>query len=306
MDKLTVIECPYCYAAWDVKVEDGKEIFRSSIRKYTNPRAVDLYHKAGVYDLAGLPAEIINLDYPDGSSLQPCEVLTRHVSDIVCDSVKAGNPVFMPGGYCNYAPAIAGGLQRALGKEARIGLVWIDAHSDNCIAEDSETPTRLVGVPVSVMTGSTLDEYRERICGLEVPLKGENIVAGDVRFATEANAAHLEKENVVRLDATAFKDEVTWSAAIVSLASRVDAIYLSVDADILKAKYIPAYEKRVPYGHDIDTVARNIRIVMETGKVVAYSLFCVDFDHYENGGERTYLSGLEMAAAGLRGWSKNK
>lgn len=37
MKKLTVIECPYCYAAWDVRIEDGKEIFRSSLRQYQNP-----------------------------------------------------------------------------------------------------------------------------------------------------------------------------------------------------------------------------------------------------------------------------
>ena len=61
MKKLTVIECPYCYAAWDVRIEDGKEIFRSSLRQYQNPRAVDLYHQSHVYELAGLPVEIKNI-----------------------------------------------------------------------------------------------------------------------------------------------------------------------------------------------------------------------------------------------------
>lgn len=302
MKKLTVIECPYCYAAWDVRIEDGKEIFRSSLRQYQNPRAVDLYHQSHVYELAGLPVEIKSISYPEGCALQPCVELTRQFSDLVRESVQNGNPVFAAGGYCNYAPAIAGGIQRALGTDTRIGLVWIDAHSDNCIVEDSSSPTRLVGVPFSVMTGSTLEQYRKEICGLEIPLRGQNIIAGDIRFATEANASHLEKEQVVRLDATAFQDKTIWEKAVSSLASRVDVIYLSVDADILKAKYIPAYEKAVPYGHELDTVIRNIRLVMETGKVCAYSLFCVDFDHFEQGGPITFLSGLELAAAGLRGW----
>ncbi|HJB90144.1 MAG TPA: arginase family protein [Candidatus Eisenbergiella merdigallinarum] len=302
MKKLTVIECNYCYAAWDVRVEDGKEIFRSSIRKYQNPRAVDLYHESSVYQLAGLPVEIVDVNYPSGCADPPYKALTRQFSDLVCSGVENGNPVLVAGGYCNYAPAVAGGIQRALGRDASIGLVWIDAHSDNCIAEDSDTPTRLVGVPLSVMTGSTLENYRKTVCGLENPLKGENIVAGDIRFATETNAAHLEREHVVRLDATAFQDEGIWKKEIDSLARRVDVIYLSVDADILKADYIPAYEKKVPYGHDIDTVLRNIRIVMETKKVCAYSLFCVDFDHYERGGPETYLNGMQLIAAGLRGW----
>ena len=35
----------------------------------------------------------------------------------------------------------------------------------------------------------------------------------------------------------------------------------------------------------------NVQIVMETGKVIAFSLFCVDFDRYDMGGEKTYSSG---------------
>lgn len=116
MKKLTVIECPYCYAAWDVRIEDGKEIFRSSLRQYQNPRAVDLYHQSHVYELAGLPVEIKNISYPEGCALQPCVELTRQFSDLVRESVQNGNPVFAAGGYCNYAPAIAGGNEGSPGQ----------------------------------------------------------------------------------------------------------------------------------------------------------------------------------------------
>lgn len=88
------------------------------------------------------------------------------------------------------------------------------------------------------------------------------------------------------------------------MTSRVDVLYLSVDIDILKSEYIPAYAKTVPGGHDIETVMRNIRIVMNTGKVAAYSMFCVDFDHYEQNGEWMYRNGMKLIAAGLENWKE--
>lgn len=84
----------------------------------------------------------------------------------------------------------------------------------------------------------------------------------------------------------------------------MDVLYLSVDVDILDSSFVPAYEKSVPFGHELDVVMRNVRIVMETGKVCAYSLFCVDFDHYERGGNRTFLSSMELIDAGLHHWKQ--
>ncbi len=43
---------------------------------------------------------------------------------------------------------------------------------------------------------------------------------------------------------------------------------------------------------------------METGKVIAFSLFCVDFDRYDMGGEKTYSSGKEILEAGLTSWKQ--
>ena len=51
-------------------------------------------------------------------------------------------------------------------------------------------------------------------------------------------------------------------------------------------------------------MARNIRIVMETGKVAAFSMFCFDFDRYECGGEQTYASGMKLIRAGLDSWKE--
>ncbi|WP_338149005.1 arginase family protein [Dysosmobacter acutus] len=185
-----------------------------------------------------------------------------------------------------------------------MGLIWVDAHADNRIVETSSTPVRMVGVRLSMMAGQTLPNFRKEICGLHLPIKGEHIIASDFRIMDEPTAEALCNANILRLEASVFEDAAAWERAVKKLASEVDVIYLSVDADILKAKYIPAYEKAVPYGHDLDVVMRNIRIVMETGKIVAYSVFCIDFDHYDRGGNYTYLNGMQLVTAGLSNWEK--
>ena len=77
---------------------------------------------------------------------------------------------------------------------------------------------------------------------------------------------------------------------------------LAIDADILKTEAIPAYIKAVPYGQEVETVARNAGIVMDTGKVAAVSLFCFDFDRYDQGGEQTYASGAAILGECLSRW----
>ena len=47
---------------------------------------------------------------------------------------------------------------------------------------------------------------------------------------------------------------------------------------------------------------QNVRMVMQSGKVVAFACFCVDFDKYEQGGDVTYLNGMRVIGAGLESW----
>ena len=51
-------------------------------------------------------------------------------------------------------------------------------------------------------------------------------------------------------------------------------------------------------------VMENVRIVMDTGKVAAFSCFCVDFDKYDQGGDVTYLNGMRVIGAGLEAWGE--
>ncbi len=299
---LSVIESPYMYNAWKAGIDgNGKEYFESQEKYFTGPRTSDWFRENKVYDAAGVPVDITVLDHTKDPGSQPCAAVTRQVSDLVFRAVSDGSKAVMVNGYCNYAPAVAGGIQRAIGPDRTLGLIWIDAHSD-CRIVTADEPRRLVAVPMSTMLGKTLDGYRTQVCRLAEPIIGSNIVAGDVRFMDETSGGIFEKEGVIRLDGTAFADRKRWEDEVGSLAERVDAIYISVDADILKAQYIPSYIKAVPYGHDPETVAENVAAAVRTGKAAALSLFCFDFDLWENGGETTCRSAACILESALKNW----
>ena len=57
------------------------------------------------------------------------------------------------------------------------------------------------------------------------------------------------------------------------IADQTDLLYLSVDADILAAEWIPAYAKYVPDGHSLETVKQNVQIVMDGITIGIVTLF---------------------------------
>jgi len=152
------------------------------------------------------------------------------------------------------------------------------------------------------MLGQTYEYWRKDICGLKKPIEGAHLLIGDTR-ANEGEMDHtMEKAGVIHVSHDQFACCNIWQKKVNDFAKDVDAIYLSVDVDILNKKYIPAYEKEVENGHDIETVMQNIHAVMNTGKVNAFSMFCLDFDHYEHGGKETYRNGMKLISSGLEAW----
>lgn len=146
MTSLEIIECDYCYNAWAVSCRDGKEIYSSKIRKYSGKRCIDIFHAHDTYANGSLPFEAMKMSEGNKACGEPCLDITHTLSLMVQKAITENKTVLVPGGYCNYAPAIIGGIQQAL-PAARIGVVWIDAHSDNHIAEQYTQPVRLVGIP---------------------------------------------------------------------------------------------------------------------------------------------------------------
>lgn len=301
---LTVLEYPYLYAAWHVDPDD----FTSAVserRPFSGaPRSVDDYRRHGVYEKAGLPytvEEITGASYP---AFEPYQAIPLHFAAAARKAVEENRKLLISSGYCAFAPAVLGGIQQALGPDKRVGVVWMDAHCDNVLIEETDrADLRFVGFPMSVIAGQTMQDWGSTYCRMMRPCRADEILLGDGHCSGEEEFGNLRRAGIRRILPEQFADTAYWRAQAAALAERVDAIYLMVDVDILKFDYIPAYFCYEPGGHDLETVAENIRAVMRTGKVAAFSCFCVDFDKYEQGGDVTYRSAERLIEAGLEAWA---
>lgn len=301
---LAVLEYPYVYAAWHVDPKDLSRVVSERKPFSGARRSVDDYRLCGVYGKAGLPytvEEITGEMYPD---LEPYQAIPLHFAEACRKAASENKKILVSSGYCAFAPAVLGGLQQALGPEKKVGVVWIDAHCDNVIVEESDrSDLRFVAVPMSTIAGQTMQDWGREYCRMLRPCAGEEILLGDGHCSDTEEFGNLERAGILRVTPEQFADSAFWRARVKALSGRVDAIYLMVDVDILKFDCIPAYFCYEPGGHDAETVMENIRAVMRTGKVAAFSCFCVDFDKYEQGGDTTYLNGMRLIAAGLEEWA---
>ena len=81
-------------------------------------------------------------------------------------------------------------------------------------------------------------------------------------------------------------------------------IYLHIDLDVLDGKYLPNSLFVEEGGPELDTVLDNIKVVMDTGKVIAFSLVSVTFVNGLPGQDIRTLNGMRILGTGLENWKK--
>ena len=261
-------------------------------------RALEAYLAHQVYDRAGVPVDYAEPRLPeDNRETDPVlrlGDLGNEIASLVADARQRGDVVAMTGGNCSHVTGVLGGLQEAHGPATRIGLVWFDAHGD-FNTEKTTLSGSLGGMPVAVCAGLTLPEWRERSHILS-PLPTDRIVMTDLR-----NLDPLEKQLIEATEATVVPLSDLEQAAA-DLASRVDMIYLHIDADILDAALVPSHRTQEPDGPDMAQVLAAIEGVMATGKVVAYAVVSVYYGGAD--AEVDLASGIELVGEGLATWKK--
>lgn len=308
MKKLTVIECPFKETFWKINIKENRNKVYSTAEKFEQRREVDDYHLCGVYSKAKIPVEIKEVEYKTPNQ-EPFHAIPRHISELTEKAIKSGNKVLFAGGYCMYAPSVLGGIEKALPNQ-KIGMVWMDAHSDNNIVETTKREfVTINGIPLSVIMGQTYKKWAKEDCGIIYPLKGENVIFTDghlISYKDEAQDLYdaLKESEVLFLKQEDFINSQKFAETVDDLARRVDQIFLMVDMDILDEKYIPAYPIKAVHGNSVEKVMENIKVVMKTKKVCSFMVTCSSFDLYDMGGDITYLNAMKLVASGLEEWGK--
>jgi arginase len=228
------------------------------------------------------------------------EVFNAAICRAVQDAVVAGRAPLVTGGSCVSLPGILGGLRQGYGPAAKIGLVWFDAHGDFNTPKTTLSGM-LGGMPVAVSAGLCYPTWREA-AGLDIPIPTDRIIMVDVRNLDEAERTLIEATDVTVVPVP---DEGAasspFAAAVADLASRVDHIYLHIDADVLDARYQPNHPTVEPDGPSLEAVNAAMDTVIATGKVVAFGLVSVNAQGPE--GPTSLASGMAMIESAVGTWT---
>ena len=240
-----------------------------------SPRELDDYHELGLYDNAGVPYEVTELRLDDSTALDEFpdattkyEALSLAISNQVYDGLMKNQAVFFTGADCNTAVGVAGGVRRAY-PEARIGLIYLDAHGDIHMASSSEKS----GVAAILGIDEAQADLWNLVSGDGAAFNG--LLLSDGRASDAEETKNLEQvassaDYYALVDTAAFNDPEQWSAHVAEISEAVDVIYLHIDADVLHQAYVPHIE--AGEGPIIWTMMENLKAVMETGKVAAINL----------------------------------
>lgn len=267
-------------------------------------RSLDAYAESNVYASAGVPFSVLEPRFPENQrvSFEPDNlgVLGGLVADSVAEAHRSGKAIVMTGGDCCHISGIFGGLQDVHGPDARIGLVWFDAHGDFNTPHTSLSGM-LGGMPVAVCAGLAYPTWREG-SHIAAPIPTDRIVMVDVRNLDEPEEQLIRSTDVTIVPNVDGVIDSSLERAITDLADRCDLIYFHIDSDILDASYVPNHGTREPNGPNMAQVQAAIDTVMATGKVAAYAVVSV-YGSGE-GRERSVESGIELVRSGLQSWSK--
>lgn len=289
---LRVIELPYipCY---------GHDVKRTYVK-----RELDDYKLCGVYSKAMVPYDVAQAvhkeeDYPEGGS-KAYGALNNSVCSETVNGIRDGNAILLTGGGCGHVVGLLGGIQQIYGKDEKIGFIWVDAHGDFNTPETTLTGL-MGGMPLAVIAGRCCDDWRLG-AGLEVPIETGNIILTDGRSLDPMEELAIIESDIEFLNTEAFNDKFSWQEAVNKLAEKVDVICLHIDADILDAQYVPDHYTAEANGPSIETVIDNIKWVMQTGKVIGYSVLSVYHEAGKEGRDISTLNGMRLIGAGLEEW----
>jgi len=265
---------------------------------------LDTYAADQVYAAIDAPFEIVEPRLLDrqrtGDEIQDIGILGGIIADEVAAARKVGQSVLMVGGNCCHMTGVLGGLQAADGPQARIGLVWFDAHGDFNTSKTTLSGM-LGGMPVAVAAGLTHPNWRES-SRIVAPLPTSRILLVDVRNLDRAEEQLIRATDAVIAAAAPGFPGLPLDQAVADLATRVDQIYFHIDADILDERYTPNHGTKAPGGPSMDQVKAAIETVMSTGKVTAFAVVSVSGTGTD--AEIMVASGMELIRSGLTDWQK--
>jgi len=195
--------------------------------------------------------------------------LGSSTAGLVAEARRAGSAVICLIGDDTAAIGVVSGLQQAHGANAKIGVVWIDAHGDFNTPQTSVSGI-LAGMPVAVLAGLAGPRWRDA-AGMQAPIPTDRILIAGVRDLDNQEESLLRATSATILPGAKARSVEPFAEAVNELAAGCDLLYLHLDLDVLDPELVPSASTPAASGLDVKTVSALMAAAYDTGKVAATS-----------------------------------
>jgi arginase len=217
--------------------------------------------------------------------------LDRRLSQVVADVRASGRLPAIFAGNCIACLGAVGGIA-----EARLGILWLDAHPDFHTPETTASGF-LDGTGLAAATGACWRTLCASIPGF-APVAEEDVVLAGVRDIDPGEAERLRRGAVTAVRGGREPGRFDVDAvdrAVAGLAVRVAGLYLHLDLDVIDPRFGSANEYATPGGLTPDEVLTVATAAHD--RIPVHALSFTAYDPSADGDGRFADTAIELAAS---------
>ena len=211
-----------------------------------------------------------------------------------------GCPALVLSGDDTAAVGVVSGVQMAKGADARIGVIWLDAHGDFNTPETSYSGI-LAGMSLAIIAGLAGPNWRQA-AQMAAPVPTSRILVAGARELDEKEETLIRSTDVRIITTAELKQGEEFERAVARLAADCDAIVVHLDIDLLDPHLVPSSTTPSENGLDIALAANAMRTALASGKVAAMTV-CNMNPGGGRRGERTIASTLSLIVDAVPAWA---
>ncbi len=247
-----------------------------------------------------LTANLDPADREEGRTAVNIGTLGASTATLIQQALSHDCPALVLTGDDTAAVGVVSGVQMARGTEARIGVVWLDAHGDFNTPETSYSGI-LAGMSLSIIAGLSGPNWR-RAARMAAPVPTSRILVAGVRELDEKEEALIRATDVTIVTASDVQKGDAFKRAIDRLAADCDAIVLHLDIDLLDPDLVPSATTPSENGLDLPAAAALVQQALASGKVATWTVCNVNPGGGRRG-ERSIKSTIELIATSIGTWT---
>lgn len=247
-----------------------------------------------------LTAHLDPAEREEGRTAVNIGTLGASTASLVAQAIEHGCPALVLTGDDTAAIGVVSGVQMAKGADARIGVIWLDAHGDFNTPETSYSGI-LAGMSLSIIAGLSGPNWR-RAARMAAPVPTSRILVAGVRELDEKEEALIRATDVTVITTKELRTGDTFQRSIDRLAADCDVIALHLDIDLLDPHLVPSATTPSENGLDLQAAAAVVSKVLASGKVATWTVCNVNPGGGRRG-ERSISSAIDLIANSIGNWT---